>query len=146
MKKLILILALLSFSILPISAQIRDDAPQFDDGVLTLTGVEWMNTDQDVKAGFVVGYLFGLNTFYHYAGDMLESESFNEILLSVYPDVNMDSISDLLDMLRDWAWYEESTGEIVYMLDRVFSKPENREYSVFEVLLVELSKNWWSLE
>ncbi len=94
---------------------------------------------------------------------MKESADFNEWLIGEYGQVitsvdptatgitgesnnQMQAAYDLLQMIINWAYYEGGTDKAVSILDKVYSNPDNRRYSILEVLLVEYKKQWWVLE
>ncbi len=140
------------------SAQIADGPPRFDKGVLSLNGTNWVSTPASNKQSFVLGIFFGLDMMRQFLFQMGESESFGAWLEEEYGSVvtlddgigesasQVKGIYDLMDMLTKWALFENNAFDIVAELDKVYANPENRKYSILEVLLVQYDKHWWSLE
>ncbi len=145
MKRLIALLISLTL-VISVSAQVRDTVPVFETGILGLTGEQWINTSQDTKEGFAIGYMFGLNLLYRLAQDMIDSDTFTETVIADYGVEGFDSAYELLNLMKSWAWYDVTFMGIVEKLDKVYANPANRHYSIFEVLLVEYDKNWWTTD
>ncbi len=150
-----LFMVVLAFSA---SAQIADGPPRFDEGVLSFNGSHWVATPASNKQSFVLGIFFGLDTMRQFLFQMGQSEKFKAWIEEEYGSIVTlddgigDSVSqvkgiyDLMDMLVKWALFEEGASDVVAALDKVYSNPENRKYSILEVLLVTYDKQWWSLE
>lgn len=156
-KRMLAILFMMVF-VFSVSAQISDNPPRFDEGVLSLNGSHWMATPASNKKSFILGIFFGLDTMRQFVYQMKESENFKAWLEEEYGSVvtlddgignsksQVDGVYDFMDMLIKWALFEEGADVVVAELDKIYKDPENRKYLIFEVLLVTYDKQWWSLE
>lgn len=143
-KKFILVLVFLGL-VFSAFAQISDNPPRPTQGILTLTGENWVNFSTSNKEAFIRGVFFGLNTMLEYVWALQESPKFRELLVNNYKS-DTKAAYDLLEMFSEWAYFSINVQTVIVSLDKVYEKPENRKYGIVEVLLVEYDKNWWTLD
>ncbi len=157
LKKILLILML--FITVSVFAQLTEGPPRFDKGVLSLDGNDWVTTTSSNKQAFLTGMFFGLDMTRAFLITMQESENFAGWLNDEYgnqvvaaspegigsPGSQVEAVYDLLGMLVKWALYENTSNDIIILLDQIYKEPKNREYSILEILLVEYKKSWWKI-
>jgi hypothetical protein len=110
MKKLLLIFVAL-FATVSLQAK----------GLEDVNGEDWATMLPQVKTAFVSGFLISCITVI---------ENFKMTL----KDVQTDSAKTLLKAVIDQYFYQQNIGQIITLVDKVYSNPDNLQYGVWSVI------------
>lgn len=120
MKKIIILILVMMISFNVFAQSVSDN-----------TGHNWATWTSMEKKAFALGWFSGLDALRMFLISIKDSDK-------ITPEME-----NLRSAIFEWATFKGTIGDVVIMLDRVYSDPENRKYKIWDVMLTTFNKEWW---